>query len=150
MEQQMLLTAEADSAEVMKCVEDCERCHRLCVRTAMTHCLEQGGEHVEPPHFRLMLVCADICRATADAMLAGFALYEDLCVVCARVCAECMHSCRRIEDLADCADACQRCAESCTRVSGAAPGSRRAEQRIPAQLARVARNEPARADPRTI
>ncbi len=119
MEQQMLVAAEVDSEELMRCIEDCERCHRLCLRTAMLHCLEQGGDHLEPPHFRMMLACADLCRATADAMLAGYALYEQVCAVCASVCRDCAESCERISDLEECAAACRRCAESCARFSGA-------------------------------
>lgn len=133
MEQQMLMAAEADSAEMMRCIDDCEQCHRLCVRSALTHCLEQGGACVEPPHLRLMLVCADLCRATADAMLGGFALHEPLCAVCARVCEECAESCRRIADLAECADICERCATSCARLSGVVVSRRSATRGQPAR-----------------
>jgi hypothetical protein len=118
MKQQMLLATEVDSEEMLRCIDDCERCHRLCLRTAMTYCLEQGGQHVEPPHFRLMLACADVCRTTADAMLAAFGLHEQVCGVCARVCRECAESCERIGDMEECAAACRRCAESCARLSG--------------------------------
>ncbi|HEX2494799.1 MAG TPA: hypothetical protein VHK24_13590, partial [Steroidobacter sp.] len=74
MEQRMLMVAETDSEELMRCIEECERCHRMCLRTAMTHCLEQGGSCLEPPHLRVMLACAELCRTTADSMLAGYSL----------------------------------------------------------------------------
>jgi hypothetical protein len=119
MEQQMLIAAETDSGEMMRCIEDCERCHRLCLRTAMTYSLEQGGSHLEPPHFRVMLACAELCRTTADAMLAGYSLYEAVCAVCARVCRDCAESCERVGELEECVEACLRCAESCARITGA-------------------------------
>jgi hypothetical protein len=120
MEQRMLMAAETDSAEMMRCIDDCERCHRICLRTAMTHCLEQGGECVEPPLFRVMLACAELCRTTADAMLAGYALYEELCAVCARVCRDCAESCERTGELEECVDACRLCEASCARLTGGA------------------------------
>jgi hypothetical protein len=120
MEQQMIMSADADSAEMMRCIEDCEACHRLCLHMAMNHCLEVGGEHVEPGHLRTMLVCADVCRATADAMLSSFAYHEVLCSACTRICDECAESCERVGDMDECVNACRRCAESCERMSGSA------------------------------
>lgn len=121
MEQRMLMAAETDSAEMMRCIEDCERCHRLCLHMAMTHCLEQGGDFLEPPHFRVMLACAELCRTTADAMLAGYALYEEVCTVCARVCRDCAESCERTGELGECVEACRRCAQSCALLTGGGP-----------------------------
>ena len=37
------------------CIDDCLRCYRVCFEMAMTHCLEHGGRHVEPGHFRIMM-----------------------------------------------------------------------------------------------
>ena len=67
MKQQMIMTAESDSAELIRCIEACEACHRTCLQMAMNHCLEQGGEHVEPGHFRTMSVCAEVCRHCESA-----------------------------------------------------------------------------------
>jgi hypothetical protein len=125
MEQRMLMSVETDSAEMMRCIDDCERCHRLCLRMVMTHCLEQGGECLEPPLVRVMLACAELCRTTADAMLAGYALYEELCAVCARVCRDCAESCKRLGELQECVDACRRCSESCAHLTGGAPAGPR-------------------------
>ncbi len=30
-------------------------CHKTCLGMALTHCLNEGGDHVRPQHFRLML-----------------------------------------------------------------------------------------------
>ena len=120
MEQRMLMAAEAESAELGRCIDACERCHRVCLQAAMTYCLEQGGEYLEPPHLRVMLACSELCRTTADAMLARYALYEELCAVCARVCRDCAESCERVGELEECVEACRRCAEGCACITGAA------------------------------
>jgi hypothetical protein len=36
------------SKEVQTCIEECLSCYRVCLGTAMPHCLETGGKHVEP------------------------------------------------------------------------------------------------------
>jgi hypothetical protein len=116
MDQQMLMEADVVAAELLRCIEDCERCHRACLR-AMSYCLEQGGRHAELPHFRLLLASANVCRMTADAMLAGFPFYEHLCAVCARMCRDCAQSCCDFDDLQDCGDACRTCVHSCTQIA---------------------------------
>jgi hypothetical protein len=117
MEQQMLMDADAGSAELRGCIEDCERCHRVCLQMAMTYCLEQGGRHVEAPYLPLMVTCADVCRTTADAMLSRVALYEHVCGVCARICEECGASCAELDDMQHCVDVCQQCARSCRLIA---------------------------------
>lgn len=59
------------SPEMQDCIDECLRCYQTCLGMAMTHCLEQGGKHVEPGHFRLMMACAEICRTSANFMLIG-------------------------------------------------------------------------------
>nr|WP_298723918.1 four-helix bundle copper-binding protein [uncultured Steroidobacter sp.] len=107
---------EHPATDMKQCIEDCERCYRVCFSMAMNHCLEQGGPHVEPAHFRLMIICAELCRVTADAMLANFALHEELCRACSRVCAECAESCRKLDGMEECVDACEHCAKSCAAM----------------------------------
>ena len=58
-----------DSAEMDACIRACLECYRVCQETATGHCLETGGRHVEPEHFRLMLSCAEVCRTAAALML---------------------------------------------------------------------------------
>jgi hypothetical protein len=82
----------------------------------MGYGLDQGGEHVEASHLRWMLACAELCRATADALLASFDTCEDLCVLCARACTECADSCERVGELQECVDACRSCAQACLAV----------------------------------
>jgi hypothetical protein len=115
--EQQLIGDDPTYEEIRTCIEDCEYCHRVCLHMAMTYCLEQGGRHVEPTHFRLMTNCAEVCRTTADAMLSGFEMHAQLCAACAEVCRACAQSCERIgEDMRECVDACIRCAESCEQM----------------------------------
>jgi hypothetical protein len=100
-----------------QCIADCEHCHSVCFGMAMTHCLESGGPHVEPGHFRLMTICAELCRLTADAMLARFELHAELCRPCARICQECADSCRELDGMDKCVEACERCSRSCSAMS---------------------------------
>ncbi len=118
MEQQMIVSADADSAELIRCIDACEACHRICLQMAMNQCLDQGGEHVESGHFRALAVCADVCRTTADAMLSSFAYHELLCEACSRVCRRCAESCESVGGMQECVDACQRCADACDRITG--------------------------------
>ena len=85
--------------EMQHCIQQCGRCHEICLETAMHHCLEQGGMHVEPGHFRLMIGCAEICRTAADSMLGGFPLHKSVCGLCAQACEVCADSCERIGDM---------------------------------------------------
>ncbi len=48
------------SREFQRCIDECLRCYQTCFGMAMNHCLESGGEHVEPKHFRIMMACAEI------------------------------------------------------------------------------------------
>lgn len=40
--------------EMKACIDACLACYQTCIGMASTHCLEEGGEHVEPTHFRTM------------------------------------------------------------------------------------------------
>lgn len=99
------------------CTEACTQCHQACLHTAMTHCLQIGGKHVEPEHFTLMLNCAEICQASANLQLSGSQFVPKLCALCAEICEECATSCEAIGDMDDCAVACRKCAEICTSMA---------------------------------
>ena len=58
-----------NSQSTDSCIDECISCHQTCLQTAMGHCLETGGKHVEPVHFRLMMSCAEICQTSANFML---------------------------------------------------------------------------------
>jgi hypothetical protein len=103
--------------DMRRCVEECLACHRTCVTMASQHCLDVGGKHVEPRHFRLMLACAEICRTSAYFMELGTEFHKRTCAVCAKVCEECARSCEEIGDMDECVAACRRCAESCQKMA---------------------------------
>lgn len=83
----------------------------------MHHCLEQGGKHVEPEHFRLMQGCAEICQTAANLMLGGFPLHKSVCGVCAQACDACAESCAEVGDMEECVEVCRQCADSCRRMA---------------------------------
>lgn len=62
--------------EMEQCIQNCLNCHHVCYETALNHCLETGGKHTEPQHFRLMMNCAEICQTSANFMLSGSELHK--------------------------------------------------------------------------
>src|SRR3954462_6645680 len=103
--------------EMEKCIENCLRCHHVCLEMAMNHCLETGGKHTEPQHFRLMINCAEICQTSANFMLSGSDLHGLTCGVCAEVCLRCAADCKEIGDMEECVNACEKCADSCGKMA---------------------------------
>jgi hypothetical protein len=104
-------------AEMRACIEECLRCHSTCLGMAMSHCLEAGGKHVAPEHFKLMMACAEICQTAANFMLIGTRHHAHVCRECAEICEECATSCEQVGDMQVCVDACRRCAESCRKMA---------------------------------
>jgi len=105
------------SLDMEECIEDCIECHHVCFELAMNHCLERGGEHTEPAHFRLMINCAEICQTTANFMLSGSDLHTLTCDLCAEICRRCADDCEQFDGMDECVEACRRCAETCERMA---------------------------------
>ena len=105
------------SSSMQQCIDDCLHCYRTCMQTAMNHCLEAGGRHTEPEHFRLMINCADICRTAAEFMLSNSKLHGPICAACAEVCHACAQSCEQIGDMDECVQACRTCMDSCRQMA---------------------------------
>ena len=103
--------------EMRSCIEECLRCHSTCLNMAMSHCLEQGGKHVEPQHLKLMMACAEICQTAANFMLIGTHHHKHTCRECAEICEECAKSCEQVGGMEECVQACRRCAESCRKMA---------------------------------
>lgn len=99
------------------CIDDCLACYKTCLSMASGHCLEAGGEHVAPKHFRLMLACAEICRTAAHFMLIQSHHHPHVCAECAEICQECARDCERLDGMEACVAACRRCAESCMKMA---------------------------------
>lgn len=106
-------------ARLARCIELCLTCHRVCLQTAMSHCLEAGGEHVAPKHFRLMLACAEICGAAARIMLIGEPLHGAVCRACAEICESCANNCAKLDGMANCVEVCRDCAVCCAVMAKA-------------------------------
>ena len=102
--------------DLRHCVTQCLRCYETCFTSAMTYCLEKGGQHVEAQHFRLLSACAEICRSCAHILLLRSPLYRQMCHACAELCAQCAHNCDRLGDMSECAEACRRCADTCEKM----------------------------------
>jgi hypothetical protein len=105
------------SPELVRCIARCTACHETCLQGAARHCLEQGGAHVAPQHFRLMLACAEICRTSAAIMSIGVPQHRSVCAACAEICIACAQSCDAIDGMEACAEACRECAKSCAAMA---------------------------------
>lgn len=99
------------------CIEACLDCYKTCLSTATHHCLETGGRHTEPQHFRLMLACAEMCRASAHLMLTGSSAHRHSCSACAEICEACAADCERVGDMDACVEACRTCARQCREMA---------------------------------
>ncbi len=103
--------------DVQQCIDNCQKCHSVCLSMATRHCLEMGGPHTEATHFRLMLDCAQVCATTADFMLRSSVHHAAVCAVCATICEDCAVSCELLHGMEPCVDACRACAESCSEMA---------------------------------
>lgn len=99
------------------CIAACNHCHQVCLQTAMNHCLETGGKHVEVAHFRLMMNCAEICQTSFNFQLSNSQFQHRLCEICAEICEACADDCEKIGDMDECVKACRACAESCRQMA---------------------------------
>lgn len=103
--------------DMEQCISRCLECYRSCLQTASQHCLEAGGAHVEPDHFRLMMACAEICRAAAHTMLIGVEQHGRVCAACAQLCKACAGSCAGLDGMDECEQACRQCAQACEKMA---------------------------------
>jgi hypothetical protein len=117
-----------NDSSMQSCIDACNQCYQMCLRTAMNHCLESGGRHVDPQHFRLMMNCAEICQTSVNFMLSHSAFSSQICGVCAETCEACAESCEQIGDMEDCARTCRECAKHCRQMAGAEANENAPEQ----------------------
>ena len=107
----------AFSQQVKDCMEALGHCHAMCLSTAAVHCLESGGEHVRPQHFRLMLDCAASCAFAADALARKSQFHNRICALAADIAETCGKDCERIGGMDACAAACRETARLCAEVA---------------------------------
>lgn len=105
------------SPAMQACIDNCLACYQTCFSTAMNHCLEKGGAHVEREHFTLMMACTEICRVSAHFMLIGSSAHKAMCAQCAELCEACAADCERLGGMEECVAACRACAESCRSMA---------------------------------
>lgn len=111
------MDAAAAATSMQDCIDACTHCHQTCLQMALTHCLEKGGRHVEPEHFRLMMTCADLCATSARLQLSGSPFSARLCALCAGACHACANSCRELDGMEACVRACEECERTCREMS---------------------------------
>src|SRR6201985_424603 len=99
------------SQEMQRCIDRCLECYKTCLGVELTHCLETATAHVEPPHFRLMLACAEMCRTSAHFMLISSPHHKHTCRECAEICTECANDCERLDGNEAGVAACRACVE---------------------------------------
>ena len=129
------------SDQMLVCIQNCQDCHRACLQT-LVYCMNQGGDHADPDHLRLLMDCADICATSAAFMLRASDLHGFTCAACAEVCRRCADDCEKMSDdlrMRALADTCRHCAESCAAMAAggrAAAGPARARPRAGALMTR--------------
>lgn len=100
-------------AMMQACIDECQKCHIICLSMATGYCLSKGGGHAAPAHIRIMLDCAQICATTADFMARGSAQHVAICRLCADICDACVRSCTGMVGMEACLATCRACANSC-------------------------------------
>jgi hypothetical protein len=107
----------AFSRQVADCMEALGHCHATCLSTAAVHCLESGGEHVRPQHFRLMLDCAAACAFAADALARKSQFHNRICALAGDIATTCGRDCEALGGMEACAAACRETARLCAEVA---------------------------------
>jgi len=107
-------------ASLQEGIGACLSCHRVCLETVTTYCLERGGRHAAAAHVRLMLDCAEMCQTAANFMLRGSEQHGLTWRICSEICARCAESCETMADderMAACAKSCRNCQDSCAQMA---------------------------------
>jgi hypothetical protein len=115
----MVTTPPAIARLMEACIENCTRCHRICLEVAAEH-FRGLGPKLEESLVRLLLDCAEICQTSANFMIRGSELHGHICAACAVVCERCAEECWKLRSdphLAVCAEACDTCAKSCSEMA---------------------------------
>jgi hypothetical protein len=108
------------AAPAQQCQDACLTCHRVCLETASTHCLESGNRALTSEHIRLLVDCAQICQVCADFIIRDSELSGYVAGLCSHIANECAIAFEPLSDdpsLAVCHDCCRQCADLCLKVS---------------------------------
>jgi hypothetical protein len=102
-----------------ECIQNCWRCHRQCLETTIYLSAENVDDGLQDK-VKLLLSCAEICQSTANLLLLGASICQDVCRLCAEVCeagAMLFDPDTGDRQLRLCFDACCDCAASCRAVA---------------------------------
>ncbi|MCA1247974.1 four-helix bundle copper-binding protein [Massilia sp. MS-15] len=105
---------QTEMANIQACIQACQEALRACQVCAAADIRENQN------HCALInLDCADICAATANAMLRDSPHHGDFCALCAHLCRACAAECGKHAAMhrhcAECQAACERCAAECDK-----------------------------------
>ncbi|MGF1638645.1 MAG: four-helix bundle copper-binding protein [Cyclobacteriaceae bacterium] len=98
-------------------VEELLSCSATCDYCAMA-CLDEKDFEKMRNCIKTNLICAELCRTTATAIVKGLAPAENLLKECIKACQKCAVECSNHthQHCKDCASACEKCAESCKKA----------------------------------
>ena len=97
-----------------QCVQDCLDCQNIGLET-ISYCL--GMSDTYP--VRSILDCIEICQVTADLIMRGSKLRDELCKVCIEACEKCELFCNQFDSdfqMKACGQACRNCVDSCKEI----------------------------------
>lgn len=94
------------------CVDACNACADACDHCAAS-CLQEDDVNMMARCIALDIDCAAICRMAAGYMSRGSPFANQVCQLCALVCAACGTECAKHthDHCQQCAQACRHCAE---------------------------------------
>ena len=113
---------ETRSAEMQHCIDECESCRGVCLRT-VAYCLDRRGRHAG--EISTLLDCLDMCMTCENFLLRDSPAHLRTCELCAEICEACARSCDRFPEddmMRGCATACRRCAEACREMVRSSAG----------------------------
>ena len=105
------------TASMKECIENCQECQTTCADMLTSHCLSEGGDHVEQTHVKLMLDCIAACAACVDFMSRNSDYHAHYCKACAAICKACADSCKKVGNMDKCVECCRKCHESCSSMA---------------------------------
>lgn len=107
-----------DRTKLQNCIDQCWTCRHECQKTLYNYCLQEGGQHVEQEHVKLMTDCIQICQIAADFMVRNSKYHMNICETCAKICEACAKSCAQMTEpeMQKCSQVCFECATTCKEM----------------------------------
>lgn len=108
------------NADMQKTIDSCIESYSCCEQT-ITHCLQQGGQHVDMTMMGPLMDCVDVARTCADMVMRHSPHAIEMASACARVADMCAEACMTMNSdsvMKRCAGICRTCAEACRSLAG--------------------------------